>query len=181
MLCPSAQAAFHLWSIREIYTDASGSLQFVEMVDNSGGQNFVGSQQISVANVGATQTHNFTLPSGNLPGSTLGHTLLLGTAGLAAAGGPTPDYIIPNNFLFSAGGTINFWGTSGNSPLTYSALPTDGSHSRITLGGSGDAINSPQNFAGATGTIVVPEPTTWALLGTGATTLGFFLRRRDRQ
>src|SRR5204863_6423862 len=31
MIASPAQAAFHLWNIREIYTDTSGSLQFVEL------------------------------------------------------------------------------------------------------------------------------------------------------
>ena len=175
MIPSPAQAAFHLWSIREVYTDVSGSLQFIELADASGFQNFVGSQQIQVSNVGGTQTHTFTLPSGNLGGNTLGHALLFGTAGLAAAGGPTPDYIIPNNFLFAAGGTLNVWNVGSSGP--YSALPTDGSLS-LTWGG-GTAVNSPQNYAGQTGTIVVPEPAAWTLFGTGLTCMSFVLRRRN--
>jgi len=44
----------------------------------------------------------------------LNHALLLGTSGIHAAGAPTPDYIIPSSFLFSAGGTINFFGQKEN-------------------------------------------------------------------
>src|SRR3954469_21701422 len=32
------QAAFHLWTITEVYSDATGSLQFIELVDNAGFQ-----------------------------------------------------------------------------------------------------------------------------------------------
>src|SRR5436309_9754949 len=47
-----AQAAFHLWAIQEVYTNNSGTLQFIELVDSvthdpfGGGQNFVGGQSI---------------------------------------------------------------------------------------------------------------------------------------
>ena len=175
MLTSPAQAAFHLWTIREVYTDVSGNLQFVELVDNSGFQNFVNGQQIQVSNVGATQTHSFTVPGGSLSGNTFGHALLFGTAGLAAAGGPTPDYIIPNNFLFAAGGTLNVWSVGSSGP--YSALPTDGSNSRTWTGG--DALNSPQNYASQTGQVSVPEPATWTFFAAGFTCLSFVMRRRS--
>lgn len=177
MLTIPAQAAFHLWNIQEIYTDGSGSLQFVEMFVSSDFQNSLNGQQINVSNVGATQTHNFTISGSTIGTSTANHTMLFGTASLQAAGGPTPDFIIPNNFLFAGGGTINFFGVSGNNPVIYSALPTDGVHSRITFGGSGDAINSPQNFAGQTGT-VVPEPAISVLFGLAGFGL-LLLRRRS--
>ncbi len=170
MLTTSAQASFHLWNIREIYTDASGTLQFIELFDSSGGQPNVGGQSISVVNGAATQTHTFTLPAGSLSGSTFNHGLLFSTAGLQAAGGPVPDYVIPDNFLFPAGGTINFFG-QGSGP--YSALPTDGVLSRAWTGG--DFSNTPQNFAGQTGFIVTPEPSALAMLG-----LGLGLWRRSR-
>ena len=67
-------------------------------------------------------TNTFTIPS-NLPSDSKNHTCLFGTTGLQAAGGPTPDYTIPNGFLFTSGGTISFFGQNGG---VYTALPTDG-------------------------------------------------------
>jgi hypothetical protein len=150
----STRAAFHLWSVSELYSDASGSLQFIELVDTFGGEQFVAGQTLQV--IGST-THSFIFGS-NLPGDSGGHTMLLGTAGLHAAGGPTPDYIIPNGFLFTAGGSLSFFNASG----AYTALPTDGVHSYLWSGGTG--VNSPKNFAGQTGTVTVPEPAFAALL-----------------
>ena len=177
LLTTPAQAGFHLWSIREVYTDVSGSLQFIELVDSFGGQTFVGGHSISVANVGNTITHTFTIPA-NLSANTFNHALLFGTAGLQAAGGPVPDYIIPNNFLFQAGGTLTFFGGSGGGGGgPYSALPTDGTLSRIWVGG-GSSPNSPENLAGQIGFVAVPEPGSLALLGLG---FGLLVRTRHKQ
>jgi len=169
---PHAQAAFHLWTIREIYTDASGSLQFMELFDFNSNENFVNGMTINVSNVGNTQTHSFTIPGSSLPGNTANHALLFGTAGLQAAGGPAPDYIIPNGFLFSAGGSISFFGANSGS---YTAMPTDGVNSRTWAGGN--AANSPVNYNGATGFVVAPEPGALALLGVGC--FAALFRRRD--
>ena len=170
MINSPAQAAFHLWQIREVYSDSSGSLQFIELFTSSDFQNDVGGQQISVT---SGTTHTFTLPGGSLGGSTSGHALLFGTAGIQAAGGPAPDYVIPSNFLFTGGGTISFFGANSG---PYTALPTDGSLSRTWTGGN--AVNSPQNYEGQTGVVAVPEPATSALLAAGAIGCLFWIRRR---
>ena len=173
MVASPAQAAFHLWQIREIYSDASGTFQFIEFFCPVGSQQFVGGQQISITPTGGGSPHTFTMPS-NLPGDTLNHAFLLATAAADAAGAPTPDFILPQNFLFTGGGTISFFGANSGS---YTALPTDGVQSRTW--GDGNAANSPQNFAGQVGLVVVPEPATWALIGLGALGLGLALRRRS--
>lgn len=172
----TSQAAFHLWNITEVYTNSSGTLQFIELKDPAGFQQFVGSQQISVTNTGNTITHSFTLPPATLPGNSLNHSLLFGTAGLAAAGGPVPDYILPDNFLFAAGGSISFFGANGGG---YTALPTDGTLSRTWNGGN--AVNTPTNYLGQTGTVVVPEPATFGLFSTFGAALAVFGGRRNRR
>lgn len=165
-----AKAAFHFWNLNEIYTNSSGTLQFIEFSTTFGGQQFVTGQQITIHNIGDTIQNTFTIPS-NLPSDSTNKKFLLGTAGLAAAGGPTPDYIIPSNFLFSAGGSITFFGAN---PGSYSALPTDGFLSR-TWGG-GNALNSPTNFAGQSSP--VPEPTTMILTPLAAGAMYLVKRRR---
>jgi hypothetical protein len=173
-----AQAAFHIWNITEIYSNASGTLQFIEMFDPSGFQNFISNQQIKVSNVGNTQSKTFTIPpESDLPGDSLNHRLLFGTSGLKAAGGPTPDFIIPNNFLFTAGGSIQFFGAnSGN----YTAMPIDGILSR-TWGTNNNAINSPVNYAGQTGTVsAIPEPTSLILTPLAMGLYGLYRRRTRR-
>ena len=132
---PRAQAAFHLWNLNEIYSNSSGSLQFIE-----------------------------------LSCSTANKKYLIGTAGIQAAGAPAPDVIVPNGFLFAAGGFISFFGANSGA---YTAIPTNGSLSRTWTGG--DAVNSPTNYAGQSGLIVIPEPATLGL-ATGAVVC--LLRRR---
>jgi serralysin len=165
-----AQAAFHLWTITEVYSDASGSLQFIELADNSGFQGFVLGQTFQLSDSGNTITHSYTFPN-NLAGVPPVSHMLLGTAGIQAAGGPAPDFIIPNNFVFTAGGNISFFNASG----AYPGLPTDGNLS-YTWGG-GTAANTPLNFNGQSGHVSVPEPATTSLLLAGISALAFARRK----
>jgi len=143
------QGAFHLWNIREVYTDASGTKQFIELFTSASGQTFVGGQQIRVSD-GVT-THTFTI-SGNLASDSANHALLFGTASITNFGSPKPNYVLPDNFVFANGGTISFFGANSGA---YTALPADGVLSRTWS--DGNAINSPQNFGGESGTISIPN------------------------
>lgn len=173
-IAPRAHAAFHLWNIHELYTNSSGTLQFIELSTSFGGMNFVGGQQIQITSGG--QTHTFTIPNDlNTSADTTNKTFLIGTAGLHAAGGPTPDFIMPAGFLFSGGGTINFFGANSG---PYTALPTDGTMARNF--GDGNVTNSAQNFAGQLGQVVVPEPAGLALLLFGAVSCLIYLALRRR-
>ena len=46
MVANSAHAIFHAWSIREIYTDSTGNLQFIELFSSAAGQTVLNGQQI---------------------------------------------------------------------------------------------------------------------------------------
>ena len=102
--------SFHLYTINELYSNADGSVQFIEMtVGNFDGQGFWAGRSISVSQGGTT--HSFTFPT-DLPSEemTANTTVLIATQGFANLGIVTPDFIIPSGFLFTNGGTVNYAG-----------------------------------------------------------------------
>jgi hypothetical protein len=146
-----ASATFHLWAMAELFSNADGSVQFIELRAITGAQEFVAGHTIKASSGGVT--HSFTMPS-NLPGDSSGKTLLIGTQGFAALGVVTPDFTVPNGFFFQGGGTVD-WG-EGADVWNHPALPTNGNDS---LDRNGNAVtNSPRNFAGQTGTVHLSTP-----------------------
>ncbi len=141
-----ASATFHLWSMDELYTNADGSVQFLELTALAGGQEFVGGHTLRVAQ-GST-VHTFTIPS-NLPGDTSGRRMLFGTQSFAALGVVAPDFIVPDGFFLAGNATVTF--AEGADTWSYGPLPTDGVRSLDRDGST--ATNSPQDFAGRTGSV----------------------------
>ena len=170
----TARATFHLWQLNEIYSNADGTVQFIELITSVGGQQFLAGRTITSSQVElvvgpygqpssqVTKTQSFTFPS-DLPGDTAGKTFLIGTAGFAALGLMTPDYIVPNGFLYTSNGSVNFAGVDS---VSWTALPVDGVMSIDRFVAM--AINSPKNFAGATGSVFAPSAPTCTLTATPA-------------
>ena len=159
-----AHATFHLWLITQAYSNADGSVQYIELTAYASGQQFVAGHTI-VASQGGT-THSYTL-STNLPddtamtttgggyygggGSTTYRSMVIATQGFAALGILTPDYVVPNGFLFTSGGTLR-WG-EGADTWNYGALPTDGN---LALNRNGStSVNAPMNFNGQSAKITL--------------------------
>jgi hypothetical protein len=154
----SAQAAHHLWDFTEIFSNASGSVQYVEMFCTAAGEDQLGLYSITTG----THTLNFVT---NLPSSaTANKWLLVATSNFAGvSGGIPPDYIVPANFFPTGGGTLNY---AGIKIWNYGAVPTDGTHALKRDGTT--VVNSPTNFAGQSGSVntntPVPMVQTWGLL-----------------
>ena len=152
----SAQATFHLWQITQLYSDPTGTVQFIELTNgNFDGENLLMGHTIT------SNTNSFTFPS-NLPFNTANHHCLIATPGyVAITGAPVPDYFLPSNNFFSVtSDTINY---AGVNMLTFTAgqLPTDGVNSLNRAYNSTTlfvAPNSPTNFAGDTGSVSPPPP-----------------------
>lgn len=148
----AANANFHLFQISKLYSNADGTVQFIELSALSGGQQFISGHTITSAHSGDT-TRSFTFPS-NLPGDTSSHSFLIGTQGFATLNVVTPDFIVPNGFLFTANGRVIFG--EGADSFNYASLPTSGG---LMLNRSGTtSANVAKNFAGATGSAPAAAP-----------------------
>ena len=176
----NAEANFHLFDIQEVFSNADGSVLFVELFTASGGQQFLGGHSFTFEISAIIQQ---TLNLSNLPSDTTNKTFLIGTSNLTALYGITPDFVIPANF-FAAGAnnTVNFG--PGQDRVNLALLPTDGVSSLnglISNDGNTSAatsINSqatPKNFAGQT--VTIPETSVNFLLLTGIGALAFARRR----
>jgi Repeat of unknown function (DUF5648) len=153
LLALPAAASFHTFTLQQFYTNADGTIQFIVLKESSGlgGQNFLTGHTLTSTQGGTTHTLTFiqNLPSGN----TSGKSFLVGTAGFAALGVVTPDYTMPDGFLFATGGSVDY---AGVDVVAHGALPTDGVNA-LTRDGV-VMQNLARNFAGATGSVVAPPP-----------------------
>jgi len=180
-----AQAGSHLWRFNEIFSNADGTIQFIELHECCGSNaevNLAGKWVLSDAT-----GHQFFFPE-NLTPPTANKHLLLATAGFAALpGAPTPDYIIIDSFLTLGADTLRYWSYSAATmPYADGDLPSDGTMSLAVDGTV--AVNSPTNYAGQTGSVnagPMPIPTvsqwgfvTLALAVLAAGTIVFVRRSR---
>ena len=176
-VCPTpAYAGHHLWKLTELYSNASGSIQFVQLFVPEAGEAGVGPFGLTASG----HTFNFVT---NLPSSATANTwILVGTPSFASAPGAVPpDYIMPAGFFSTGGGTITY---AGIDAWTYGTVPTDGVHSLMRDGTT--PVNSVKNFAAQAGTLAIAAPapavTTWgivALVGALLLIASGLLSRRD--
>ena len=93
-------------------------MQYVELTALAGGQQFTQGHTLVSS---APGTHAHVHAPSNLPGDTSGRKMLFGTAGVQAAFGVTPDYIVPDGFLHIVAGQFN-WG-EGSDVWAHPAIP----------------------------------------------------------
>jgi hypothetical protein len=145
---PAALASFHLFRIEQLYSNADRSVQFIVMHQSpsANGENLWGGVGLTSTGAGVSQTFNF---PADLPSSiTANRRVLIATQGFAALGLVTPDYVVPNGFLATQSGTLNY---AGVDQVTYSSLPTDGINA---IDRNGAMIqNVATNFAGQSASV----------------------------
>ena len=154
-----AHADFHFFYIQEIFSDPTGSVQFIELFTLSAGQ-----QNLHPGHTVTSSTQSFPFPM-DAPTPTNNRHILLATEDFGLIpGGATPNYIIPDNFFNPAGDTINFGeGTSVHTFGPGNPLPFDGVnslHYTSFFGSSTVAPNSPRNHANAGTSVTIPPPFT---------------------
>src|SRR5262245_23492836 len=166
-----ASAGHHQWIISELFSNADGTVQFVELLGTANNEQGVGPFSVNTLGPeGATPTAASLSP--NLPSpNTAGAYMLLGTAGYATLaaqqGAPAPDRTLPNNFLEIAADRVRYAGLAGTDRV-YANIPTGGIDSLDYENPSG-TVNTPENFAGQTGSIDA-SPAAVPSLGAGAIT-----------
>ena len=142
----TSQAGHHLWHFTHVFSNASGSVQFVELFTNENNEAGVGPFTVTVSG----NTFSF---GTNLPTQQTANTwILMATSGYASLpGAVTPDYVIPAGFFSTGGGRFNY--ASGADIWNYGAVPTDG---RRALNRDGSTpVNVATNFAGQSGTVIL--------------------------
>ncbi len=175
----SARAAFHLWDITEVYSNADGSVQFVEFFTNADFEE----QLVNHVLASAANNPDFTFP-GNLPTHlTANRFFLVATPGYSAlCPGALPDYTFPAaNFHSVTGPEILDFASVDSFPYAAAELPTDGVRSLNEPFGSNvrtTAVNSPTNFAGQT---CLPEPSAFLAQIAGVVGLAGLGRWRRRR
>lgn len=146
-------AGIHTWDVNEVFSNADGTVQFVELWEANGtpGETGVGNGTIT----SDTQSHSF--GNGPVTGPTTNKYYLIATQAFAdLPGAPTPDEIIPSGsipFFSTAGDTVAFGGFDS---WLFGVVPTNGTDSLDRSTGVG--ANSPTNYNGDTGSVDASPP-----------------------
>ncbi len=163
LLATTALAEFHTYRIEQIFSNASGTVQFIVLHEAQGmsAEYFWAGNKLTSTSPGVSNSYTFpaNLPIGMAcnpyygcgyaaPTSTANTRVLVATQGFAELGLMTPDYVVPNGFLSTAGGTINY---AGVDQVTYGALPTDGVNAINRAGAI--VPNVATNFNGLTASV----------------------------
>jgi hypothetical protein len=144
----SANAAFHLFVVEQVYSNFDGSIQFIVLrqeppaVDEHEWKGHV------LQSVHDGIDTIFTFPN-DLPNRrTAGRRVLVATQGFASLGIVTPDYVVPNGFLGTGAGLVR---CCDGYEYMYPSLPTDGVTALDTLGTP--VANVATNFNGDSGSV----------------------------
>lgn len=171
-IASTADAGFHLWQVKEAFSNSDGSVQFIEMFDSFVNENFVNGFVLQSNSDGVIKS--FTFPA-NLAGDTTNKHMLIATSGF----GSLPGAVAPN-FTFDQGGvtgsffnpnatniTISFSGSGDSMTFTGASLPKNGINSLTDSGATGfppgtpnisSGVNSPTNYNNQSGSVNLSAP-----------------------
>lgn len=155
--CATAPALFNQWKFTEFFSNADGTVQFIELQCGD----FDNQDTATSAHLHSSAANKVFFFPANLPSTlTANKSLFVATDGFESlTGAVTPDFAtlmpLPPNFFNPAGDTVRLFvnGVAGAvDSRTFSSVPTDGVLSRVYPSNS-LATNSPTNFGGQTGAI----------------------------
>jgi len=182
VVSPAARATFHLIDVNEVYTNADGSVQYVELISRGPGQTDLGPTHIEALNADGTVTMLVFDFTASFPALDNGETVLIATPGFQAIAGFAPDFVMPAGSLisFPSGRVIfdrdvglpvdsvaygEYTGSNSGFGSPAAALPCDGVHSLTRVSSSvppnnavdfAIRVNSPRRNNGTTTTLNPP-------------------------
>ncbi len=147
-----APAANHLWHVKEVFTNADGSVQFIELFNSFGSEQFVGGETLRANSDGMIK--NFVIPSNLVvtpPQTTANTHFLVATPDFVNfAGSVTPNYTLPDPDIsgpfFNPNATsitITFVASSDALTFAGSLLPKDGFQSLTDTNATGFPPGTP--------------------------------------
>jgi len=150
----TAIAGQHTWKVNEVFSNASGTIQFVELREGNGTPGEVNVNGVTVSST----TKSFPIGGSPVAPPTSNKFFLIATPAFAGlSGAPTPDRILaPGSLIpyFSTAGDTGDYGPYDS--WVFGAVPTNGTSSLNRSGGV--LANSPTNYAGVTGSVSAPPP-----------------------
>ena len=143
--------------INELYSDASGRMQFIELTIGPGGApDWWKGVALTSSHNGITNLLTFRFSQ---PGWTFEKaTMLLATQAFADNSGVRPDFIIPDQFLFSLGGTLKYGDMDA---FDYPSLLSADSRSSVSRDGTATEP-SPRTWQDISAPLPEPLPLTGA-------------------
>jgi hypothetical protein len=146
-----AFAEFHFWTINEVFSDADGTVQFIELTTTVDGQNALnGHSLVSIDTNQNQKTLNFLT---DLSGTTSNRSVLIATEEFTTLTGLSADYIIESNFIPISGGSLNFGEGTSLFDFTQPMLPLNGEQS--IDGNAQPQTATPTNFSGLSAMLAV--------------------------
>jgi len=146
VLCPTAAiAGIHTWDVGEVFSNADGTIQFVELVEAGGGNFETGVSNGSVS----SDAKGFNWSGAAVSNTGFKRYLVASQSFANLTGAPTPDAIMPLSvlpfFFQPSADTVDFV-VYDSCPFT--SIPTNGIGSRNCESNTNTTQNSPTNYAG---------------------------------
>lgn len=139
-----AFADFHFWTINEVFSDADGTVQFIELTTTEDGQDALNGH--SLVSIDTNQNQKTLSFLTDLSGTTSNRSVLIATEEFTTLTGLSADYVIDNNFIPISGGSLNFGEGTSLFEFTQPMLPLNGEQSLD--GNAQPQTATPTNFSG---------------------------------